>query len=283
MREFNVICSKLILGHFAMPTLFFIVFSCFASKALAQEEQVPFSLMFNNIGYNFLGSFTHNYGMNYAVGTFATYGMIVSEVDWKWNRVAYNNRELMYAGMPSGIIGFLVPVAAPLGFYYYGKNHENKELQITGLALGQAALLGFSISSGMKVFTGRHEPDIRGRTGKTEDFSDDFKFGVYRRGAFNGWPSSHTATAFAMAAALAELNPDNTAIAVGAYSYAVFIGAGMSLMAHWASDIVAGALIGIAVGRTVGKNFYRLLDEKEEESKVSFYVVPNGAGLVVRF
>jgi len=263
-----------------MPILFIIVFSYFASSASAQEEPVPFSLMFDNIGYNFLGSFAHNYGMNYAVGTFATYGMIVSEVDWKWNRLAYNNRGLAYAGMPSGIIGFLVPVAVPLGYYYYG---ESRETQITGLALGQAALLGFTISSGMKAFTGRHAPGIMDKNGKTEDYSDDFKFGFFRRGAFNGWPSSHTATAFAMAAALAELNPDNTAIAVGAYSYAAFIGIGMSFMAHWASDIVAGALIGIAVGRTVGKSFYRKLDGKEEESKVSFYVVPNGAGVVYRF
>jgi len=266
-----------------VPLFFLILFSYFANSVFAQEERVPFSLMFDNIGYNFLGSFTHNYGMNYAVGTFATYGMIESGVDWKWNRMAYNNRELTYVGMPSGLIGFLVPVAAPLGFYYYGKSQESKELQITGLALGQAALLGFTISSGIKVFTGRHEPDIRGRSGKTEDYSDDFKFGFFRRGAFNGWPSSHTATAFAMAAALAELYPDNTAIAVGAYSYAAFIGAGMSLMAHWASDIVAGALIGIAVGRTVGKNFGRLLNGKEEDSRVSFYVVPYGAGVVYRF
>ncbi len=265
------------------PLLFLIFFSCFTNSVFAQEEQVPFSLMFDNIGYNFLGSFAHNYGMNYAVGTFATYGMIVSGVDWKWNRMAYNNKELTYVGMPSGLIGFLVPVAAPLGFYYYGKSQESKELQITGLALGQAALLGFTISSGIKVFTGRHAPDIRGESGKTEDYSDDFKFGFYRRGAFNGWPSSHTATAFAMAAALAELYPNNTAIAVGAYSYATFVGVGMSLMAHWASDIVAGALIGIAVGRTVGKNFARLQDGKEEESKISFYVVPNGAGIVYRF
>ncbi len=58
----------------------------------------------------------------------------------------------------------------------------------------------------------------------------------------------------------------------------------MSLMAHWASDIVAGALIGIAAGRTVGKNFARLRDGKEEEeSKISFYVVPNGAGIIYRF
>ncbi|MDR0516262.1 MAG: phosphatase PAP2 family protein [Fibromonadaceae bacterium] len=263
-----------------MPLLFFIVLSYFASGVLAQEKQVPFSLIFDNIGYNFLGSFAHNYGMNYAVGSFATYGMIESGVDWKWNRLAHDNRELTYAGMPSGIMGFLVPVAAPLGFYYYGKSHE---LQITGLALGQAALLGFTVSSGIKVFTGRHEPDIRGKSGKTEDYSDDFKFGFFRRGAFNGWPSSHTATAFAMAAALAELNPDNTAIAAGAYSYATAIGVGMSFVAHWASDIVAGALIGIAVGRTVGKNFYRQLNDKEEESKISFYAMPNGAGIVYRF
>ena len=104
-----------------------------------------------------------------------------------------------------------------------------------------------------------------------------------RRGVFDGWPSSHTATAFAMASALAELYSDNNAVVIGAYAYATFIGLGMSVMAHWASDIVAGALIGIAIGKTVGKNFNRLIDEKISESKISFYALPDGAGVLINF
>ncbi|MCL2283109.1 MAG: phosphatase PAP2 family protein [Fibromonadales bacterium] len=270
--------------------IFIIFLAVFVSAE--QEEDVPFLLLFDNIGYNFLGSFAHNYGMNYAVGSFATYGMVVSGVDWKWNRVAYNNSGVAIAGIPSGIIGFAAPFAAPVAFYYYGKNQNDKKMQIAGLAVAQAALLGFTVSSGIKAFTGRSAPDIMEKAimgrdnGREEegDYSDDFKFGFMKRGVFHGWPSSHTATAFAMASALAEVYSDNTAVVIGAYSYAAFIAAGMSVTAHWASDVVAGALIGVAIGKTVGKSFSRHLnDKKAEESRVSFYAMPNGAGIVFRF
>jgi len=114
----------------------FILIVFLAAFAFAElEDDVPFLLLFDNIGYNFLGSFAHNYGMNYAVGSFATYGMVVSGVDWKWNRVAYNNSGLAIAGIPSGVIGFAAPFAAPLTFYYYGKSQDDKKMQIAGLAV----------------------------------------------------------------------------------------------------------------------------------------------------
>ena len=256
----------------------------FASLNFAEEnsrkEDISFFLMFNNIGHNLLYSFAHNYGLNYAVGTFATYGMIESGVDWKWNKYADENNWLHYAGRSAGITGFILPVAAPLALYF---GSDNRETQITGLALGQSALLAFSISSSIKAITGRHQPAIGDDDRPKDDFSDDFKFGFFRRGVFHGWPSSHTAVAFATASTLVELYPGNTAVAIGAYTYATFIGAGMSVLAHWGSDIIAGALMGVAIGKTVGKNFYALKNKEKEESTVSFYIVPNAAGVVWRF
>lgn len=271
--------------QFAKITLAAIFLFCFAaSSSFAQEKvedkRVPFSLMFDNIGCNLLHNFTHNYGLNYAVGTLATYGMIKSGIDWKWNKYANENDWLRYVGMPSGLVGFALPVAMPLALYF---GSDSKETQITGLALGQSALLAFGVSSGIKAFTGRHAPDIGGKDRPAEDFSGDFKFGFFRRGVWDGWPSSHTMVAFSMAATLAELYPNSTAVAVAAYSYATFVGVGMSFMAHWGSDVVAGMLMGIALGKTVGKSFYALKSEKKERSNLSFYFVPNGVGLVCRF
>lgn len=118
-------------------------------------------------------------------------------------------------------------------------------------AVGQAAFIGWFISSCYKALTGRdHPPHSMGT-----DTSDLFRFGFFRHGIFWGWPSSHTAVAFAMAATTLRLFPKRPFLGVAAILYALYIGVGVSLTIHWFSDFVAGALIGTAIGSTVGKSF----------------------------
>lgn len=73
------------------------------------------------------------------------------------------------------------------------------------------------------------------------------------------WPSGHTATAFAAASALAAFYRDDESfyrIAIAAYAAASLMGYAMiDGNIHWASDVVAGVLIGHAIGWTVGKDF----------------------------
>jgi membrane-associated phospholipid phosphatase len=274
----------------ALVCIFFLSFSQF----LFSQEGVPFSRLFYNFGWNTLHSFTFNYGQNFLVAGLGTYLMVDTGIDWKWNRMAYNNPAVPYAGMPAGLVGAVLPIGLPLGLYFYGRNRGNEDLQIAGLAMGQAAILGLGISSTIKAFTGRRPPGILDQDPDLNDYSGDWAFGFMNRGVFDGWPSSHTAVAFAMAAALTELYPDSIGLKIGAYSYAVFIGAGMSLMAHWASDSVAGALIGYAIGKSVGAGF-RQLSHSESSSNtakpgelslgenLSFYYNGSELGLAVRY
>jgi membrane-associated phospholipid phosphatase len=252
----------------------------------------PFSLIFYKFGWNTLHSFTFNYGQNFIISGLGTYTMIKTGIDWEWNRLAYNNQALAYAGMPAGIIGALLPIGLPLGLYLYGRRVENYDYQVAGLAVGQAAILALGITSTIKIFTGRRPPGIIDQDPDPLDYSGDWAFGFMNRGAFNGWPSSHTAVAFAMAAALTELYPESWGLKIGAYSYAVFIGAGMSLMAHWLSESVAGALVGYAVGKSVGAGFRSLMGSSGSAAKpgefaltetASFYFAPMEAGVVVRW
>lgn len=73
------------------------------------------------------------------------------------------------------------------------------------------------------------------------------------------WPSGHTATAFAAASALASFYRDDESFlpfAVLAYAASALMGYAMiDGNIHWASDVVAGALIGHAIGWTIGKDF----------------------------
>ena len=246
----------------------------------AENGIVPFfSTLFYQVGPNALHSFTDNYGINFALGVAATYGAVKSGIDWKWNRMAYDHLELAYSGLSAGIIGFVLPVVVPLGLYLYGRDQRNPEPQITGLALGQAGLLAVGITTTFKTFTSRSPPGIldnfRSRgDDRTDDYSGDFRFGFLRRNAFNGWPSSHTAVAFAMAAVLAELYPEKTALVVGSYIYAGYIGLGMSLFGHWLSDVFAGALLGFAIGKSVGRSFTEISEGKIE--RFAFHVGPQG-------
>jgi membrane-associated phospholipid phosphatase len=262
-----------------------LIFSFIFSRALFSEDTVkaykpvPFVKAFYHLDKHIIGSFEYNYGLNYIVGSSGSYGIIKSGFDWKWERYSYNNNWVSNAGMPSVAIGGLLPLALPLGMYIYGRNCEDTKLQLTGLAIGQAAMLGLAISSSIKAFTGRRGPEILNNSNTVKDFSNDFKFGFLRRGAFQGWPSSHTTVAFAMATTLIELYPDNLSLRIISLSYASLIGLGVSTNIHWFSDAFAGAFIGYAIGKSVGRGFKNILDKNNKVSKFTFYVLPTQIGI----
>lgn len=253
--------------------------------AKAETSRVPFfSTFFHGFGENILGTITYGYGVPWAMAAAGTYGFIQSGIDWKWNRFCVRHEKASnIATIPGGLIGTFAPFIIPLAMYF---KSDNPEIQITGLAIGQAALLGLASTTFIKAFTGRTPPHVTeaadGDVKYQKDYSDDFKWGFMRGGVFNGWPSGHTTTAVAMATTLATMYPDNMSIRIGAIAYSAMIGISMSFMAHWSSDIFAGVFAGYAIGRTVGKNFAKLLHDKPED-KVSFFIYPNGAELVVHF
>jgi membrane-associated phospholipid phosphatase len=260
-----------------------------AAQSFAQRDTaaVPFTKIFYKMGTNALQGLTYNYGANFAVAALGSYGLVQSGADWRWNRMSANNKYITFAGIPAGAIGMVAPVVVPLTLYFYGRKHDDAQLQITGLALGQSAALAVSFSFAIKTFTGRKGPgvlaEVLGYEPKNpSDYIYDWAFGFYRRGVFDGWPSSHTIVAFAMASTLATLYPDNTWVQVGSYAYAGFVGVSVSLFSHWFSDAFAGALMGYAIGKSVGHSFNQLLG-KEAKKNYSLYVVPNGVGMAVRF
>ncbi|GHT56168.1 hypothetical protein AGMMS49982_22820 [Bacteroidia bacterium] len=270
------------------------IFSTLLSASVAVSAQnsqiVPLSKVFYKLGPNVVHSFTYNYGLNYAAAALGTYGLVQSGIDWQWNRLAHNNEWMAYAGTPFGAMGYLVPVAAPVGAYFYGRKHDDMKLQVTGLALAQSAMLGVGISFSIKAFTGRRAPNILehhiypSRYSGTEDYSRDWAFGFMERGVFSGWPSSHTIVAFAMATTLAELYPDDVWVKRGAFIYAGCVGLGVSSFSHWLSEAFAGALMGYAIGKSVGGSFNQLLNgSNAAKIKYSLHPVANGIGLTVNF
>ena len=178
--------------------------------------------------------------------------LVLSGFDW-WYFTADKLPVIQIMLFPAVIIGALFPLLVPIVLYLAGKFGKKKRVVSTAFALTQAVILGSLISSVYKAFTGRVQPDF---SNMTTDISHHFQFGLFRHGIFWGWPSSHTTIAFSMAFTLIFLYRGNKGVLFGALLYAFYIGIGVSLSIHWFSDFVAGALIGTAIGITVGGSFH---------------------------
>ncbi len=177
--------------------------------------------------------------------------LVLSGFDW-WYFTATRGSIYLQLALPAAIIGFFVPVLLPVVLYWFGSRGRPR-LVVAAVAAAQAGILGWFISSVYKAFTGRIQPEFLTYTSHV-DISRDFNFGFLQHGIFWGWPSSHTAVAFAMSMALVCIFPRNRLVAGAALLYALFIGLSVSISIHWFSDFVAGAIIGSVIGRTVGRS-----------------------------
>jgi membrane-associated phospholipid phosphatase len=183
-----------------------------------------------------------------------TYYIVHSGFDWNYF-LFFNGSLLASLLFSAAIVGALVPIIIPLGILLYGKIKNNVRILNTGFALGQAALIGFLLSSFYKIFSGRVGPPLGQLSNSILDTSRTFYFGFLRGGIFWGWPSSHTTIAFAMAFTLVTLYPKNKLVKTLSLVYALYIGIGVSMTIHWFSDFAAGIIFGVLIGVTVGKAF----------------------------
>jgi membrane-associated phospholipid phosphatase len=252
------------------------------------ERAVPLSIVFHNIGWNALHSFAYNYGANWIASGIGTWAFIETGIDWNWRNVAYDNDWLSSGGIPFTYIGWGVPFATPVILNLAGRIKKDTDLQIAGLALAQAALLTAVLPAPVKVSLGRSKPGIvtksnnyHVRNPRRDDFSGEFDW--FNMNFVVGGPSGHTAQAFAAAAVLTELYKDSLALKITAYSYAVCMGLAVSVTTHWASEAVAGTLIGFAIGKTVGSSFSRFMSGRKTAPPVRFYATSDTLGIIVRF
>jgi membrane-associated phospholipid phosphatase len=190
-----------------------------------------------------------------------TYLIVKTDFDWTYFLLTRNGLLQQFL-FPAVILGGLVPILIPLAILAVGKLKKNLKLINTAWALGQAAILGFLISSFYKAFTGRVPPPEIFNHGALVNISHQFQFGFWRGGIFWGWPSSHTTVVFAMAIVIASLYPKNKVLRLVAITYAFYVGLGVSISIHWFSEFVAGAIIGSIIGSVVGKSYRPRLEEK---------------------
>lgn len=186
-----------------------------------------------------------------AVFIASTYILVKIGFDWFYYQSTGSETIQLFL-FPAVILGFFIPIFLPLWLLLHSFFIKNLRIRNTAYAIMQSAFLGLGISSLYKVFTGRVGlPHIL----NSIDTSQIFQFGLYRGGAFQGWPSSHTSVAFAVSMTLFTLYPENKLIRYASIAYAVYVGLGVSTTIHWFSDFMAGAILGTIIGITVGKSF----------------------------
>jgi hypothetical protein len=113
--------------------IFILLFCILCVYAFGQEQNketengiLPLSMVFHNIGWNALHSITHNYGLNFIGAGLGTWVFIESGLDWKWNRLAYNNEWMPKIGGNANYIGYAVPVITPVVLYLTGISVRNE-------------------------------------------------------------------------------------------------------------------------------------------------------------
>ncbi len=118
------------------------------------------------------------------------------------------------------------------------KDDNDRAIAQDGLA--SSAVAAGIITPSLKLIVGRKRPSQDSNPHKFSPFSNNGSF-----------PSGHTTQAFAVASVIAE-HYDSPLIKIGSYGVASMVGyARMERQAHWASDVLAGALIGTFVGREI--------------------------------
>ena len=138
-------------------------------------------------------------------------------------------------------------------------------------AMLQAMVLSFGSTVLLKFAVGREWPNAG------QDPNDPNRLDHQRSEhftpfqSFGSWPSGHTSFMFAAASSFRTSAPELGVASWLGYPFALGVAAGMWIGDHhWASDIVSGALLGEAIGSSVGPAFAR--DARRET--VRFGVAP---------
>lgn len=179
------------------------------------------------------------------------------------NRTAVANTmaEVM---QPLGRQRNLAPVAgaALLG----GLLLRNQKLQKVGaLSLGSIVVNALSTSA-LKAFFARHRPNV-----STENHGFD---GPFSNSNNTSLPSSHTSTAFAVAASVATVYKDHRLVPPLAYGVATLVGLSrINDNVHWASDVLAGAAVGYLSARVVNR-IYDIASQKIRARRHRLYLAP---------
>lgn len=167
------------------------------------------------------------------------------------NRTNTMDAVSQYALEPWGSGLYALPFLG--GLYIYGLAANNSKSKQVAMGGAQAFVMAALTSQLFKHVLHRHRP--------YQDFPPNPSLweGPFKGFEYTAFPSGHTTAAFAVAAVFASAYQET--IWVPVLSYTIAAGVGLSRIndnKHWASDVLIGAALGFAVGKSV----FHLMDQK---------------------
>ena len=157
---------------------------------------------------------------------------------------------------------YLVPIFGSL--YLYGLAAKNPEAETAALVTGKAIIISGAYAVVIKQVFQRKGP----YDAKPPDAG--YWGGPFNGFQYNSFPSGHTTLAFSAAAAISTFYKDKLWIGITSYSLATMVGVSRIYdNNHWASDVVAGAVLGYAIGKLVA-------NKQRKQSHFSFLPYSNG-------
>jgi PAP2 superfamily len=131
------------------------------------------------------------------------------------------------------------------GFYVFGTlAGDDTATQVAQDGLAASLIASGIVTPAIKLVAGRSRP---------RDGEAVFEFKPFSK-PNSSFPSGHTTEAFALASVVAD-HYDETWVSAASYSVAGLVGLARTYhQAHFASDVVAGAMIGTLVGKSVVKH-----------------------------
>lgn len=227
--------------------------------ALACEPRSPEALAtpIDDVGCHVVDGFTGSSLWLHGAAIGATLALSPSGLDHAGRR-AFDAPRLYGFADAMVVAGFVGPPALGVGAWTAGLATGHRRTAATGAAAIQAMTLTFVTTVALKVGTGRPYPlggyprDDR----SARDHPDIARTWRPPSTRDTAWPSGHASVAFAFAASVATVNAERPIVGVAAYTGAVAISTGMLVgVHHFPSDVLAGALLGQAIGASVGRGF----------------------------
>ena len=180
----------------------------------------------------------------------------------------------------------VVPLAA---IAVAGLVFKNEKLRVTTALATQSYITATVWSTLFKAISGRTRPDnYNAVTGKN---STRFHGPFYKipNGQNSAFPSGHTTLAFAAATVYAKEYKNIPIVPVISYGIATLVSVSRVIEnRHWATDLIAGGLLGFACGSQVVNNYHRYarlkrqegLRKKPEKGKLSFNLQVSPLGVI---
>ena len=156
------------------------------------------------------------------------------------------------------------------GMYIYGLAANDSHTETAALLTGKAVILTGAYTYLFKSLSQRKRP-----------YQSNPPDPGYWGGPFDGFhytsfPSGHTSVAFAAATVLSAFYKDHKWVGISAFSLTGLVALSRSYdQKHWASDVVAGAALGYAIGR--------LVYNKHQNQKFGIYPYTSYWGNGLRF